>query len=103
MGALDGLAVDGRLCGRPSRTNHPIQFPPTYTPASGDEELERLKELIAQVEELCVEYQVEMYCEAQRCQGRIELLSKELQEMKDRRANRNHEQLPVQAGATDCG
>jgi len=28
----------------PSRTNHPIQFPPTYTPASGDEELERLKE-----------------------------------------------------------
>lgn len=60
----------------------------TYTPASGEEELERLKELIAEVEELCIEYQVEMYCDAQRCQWKIELLSKELEEMKERRANR---------------
>jgi hypothetical protein len=64
------------------------QFPPTYTPASGDEELERLKELIAEAEEFCIEYQVEIYCEAQRSPGRIELLSKELQEMKDRREKR---------------
>lgn len=61
------------------------QFPPTYTPASGDEELERLKELIAEAEELCIEYQVEMYCEAQRSQGKIELLSRELEEMKESR------------------
>ena len=63
-------------------------LPPTYTPASGDEELERLNELIAEAEELCIEFQVEMYCEAQRAQGRIELLSKELQKIKDRRAKR---------------
>ena len=64
------------------------QLPPTYTPASGDEELERLKELIAEAEELCIEYQVEMYCEAQRSQEKIELLSRELEEMKARRAAR---------------
>jgi hypothetical protein len=57
-------------------------FPPTYTPASGDEELERLQELIAEGKELCIEFQIEMYCEAQRSQGKIELLSKELEEMK---------------------
>jgi uncharacterized protein YecE (DUF72 family) len=64
-----------------------FQFPPTFTPA-GDEELERLQELIAEAEELCIQFQVEMYCEAQRSQGKIELLSKELEEMKERRANR---------------
>jgi predicted nuclease with TOPRIM domain len=64
------------------------QFPPKYTPAAGDEELERLKELIAEAEELCIEYQVEMYYEAQRSQGKIELLSKELAEIKERRAKR---------------
>ena len=72
------------------------RFPSTYTPASGDEELERLKELIAEAEELCIEFQVEMYCEAQRSQGKIELLSKELEEMKERRANRAS-QLGLQA------
>ncbi|HTS26589.1 MAG TPA: hypothetical protein VMH81_12000 [Bryobacteraceae bacterium] len=64
------------------------QFPPTYTPASDDEELERLKELIAEAEELCIEYQAEMYSEAQRSHEKIELLSRELEEMKERRANR---------------
>jgi hypothetical protein len=62
--------------------------PPTYSPASGDEELERLKELIAEAEELCIEFQVEMYCEAQRSQGKIDVLFKELEEMKERRAMR---------------
>ena len=64
------------------------RFPPTYTPAAGDEELERLKELIAEAEELCIEYQVEIYCEAQRSQWNFELLSRELEEMKERRAKR---------------
>jgi len=66
------------------------RFPPTYTSASGDEELERLKELIAEAEELCIEFQVEMYCEAQRSQGKIELLTRELEEMKERRAERSN-------------
>jgi hypothetical protein len=71
------------------RTNHPVsQLPQTYTPASGDEELERLQELIAEAEELCIQFQVETYSEAQRSQGKIELLSKELEEMKERRSNR---------------
>jgi len=69
------------------------QFPPTYTPASGDEELERLKEPA----ELCIEYQAEMYSEAQRSHEKIELLSRELEEMKERPANRA-EQLPIVFG-----
>ena len=73
------------------------QFPPTYTPASDDEELERLKELIAEAEELCIEYQAEMYSEAQRSHEKIELLSRELEEMKERPANRA-EQLPIVFG-----
>ncbi len=68
---------------------HPMShFPLTYTAAAGDEELERLQELIAEAEELCIVYLVEMYCEAQRSQGKIELLSRELEEMRERRENR---------------
>jgi hypothetical protein len=55
------------------------QLPPTYTTAADHEELERLKELIAEAEDLCIEYQVEIYCEAQRAEKKFELLSKELE------------------------
>jgi len=71
-----------------ARTYPMSPLPPTYKPASGDEEIERLKELIAEAEELCIEFQVKMYREAQLSQGGIELLSKELQEMQELRTKR---------------
>src|SRR5690349_7963497 len=66
--------------GHPRRSNHPMsQFPPTYTPASDGEELEHLKELLAEAEEVCLALVLKKHLEAQRIERRVELLSKELQ------------------------
>ena len=53
------------------------QFPPTYTPTSGDDELEYLKELLAEAEEVCLVLALEKHLEAQRAARELERLSKE--------------------------
>jgi sugar phosphate isomerase/epimerase len=53
------------------------QLPPTYTPASGDEELEHLKELLAEAEELCLMLALEKHLAAQRAERELERISKE--------------------------
>jgi hypothetical protein len=52
------------------------QFQPTHTPASDDEELEHLKELLAEAEELCLVLALQKHLEAQRAERELERLSK---------------------------
>jgi hypothetical protein len=67
------------------------QLPPTYTPDSRDEELENLKELLAEAEEACLLLAFHKHLELQRIQKKIELLSRERQEEEERRAKRGIE------------
>jgi hypothetical protein len=55
------------------------RLPPTDPPASADEELESLKELLAEVEEMCLVLALEKHLEAQRfgAARELERVSKE--------------------------
>jgi hypothetical protein len=52
--------------------------------AHPDEELEHLKELLAEAEEQCLMLALEKHLEAQRAFQETQMLSKELEEMKER-------------------
>ena len=52
------------------------QLPP-HTSTSGNVELEHLKELLAEAEEMCLVLALEKHLEAQRAARRLELISKE--------------------------
>jgi len=51
-------------------------IPPIYTAASGDEELEHLKELLAEAEETCLVLALEKHLEARQAGKEAELFSR---------------------------
>jgi hypothetical protein len=54
----------------------------------GDQQLEELKEILAEAEDLCIEFAIAMRREAQRSWPEVERLSKELDDLAARRAER---------------